>query len=172
MEENQPKTGKLALTYGLILGGISVVFGLMLYSMDMHYQRDWTIQVVGIVITIVALALAINQFKKANNGFLTMRQALKVGVGTALIAAVIGILYQYILANFIDPEFMNKAIESQMSEAIASGSITSEQADQQMEMGKKFFWIGYPIYLIFSVIIGFIISLILGLIMKKQKPAY
>ncbi len=26
MEENQPKTGKFALTYGLLLGGISVIF--------------------------------------------------------------------------------------------------------------------------------------------------
>lgn len=172
MEENQPKTGKFALNFGLILGAISLVFGIMLYTMDMHYQRNTAVSIVGIAITIVVLFFAINQFKKNNNGFLTISEALKIGVGAALIAAIIGVIYQYALANFIDPDFINKAIDAQMGEAIAKGDMTPEQAEQGKEMGKKFFWIGYPVYVVISVFLGFIISLIIGLILKKQKPAY
>ena len=37
MEEQQPKTGKFALNYGLLLGLVSIVFGVMLYTQKMHY---------------------------------------------------------------------------------------------------------------------------------------
>ncbi|MCJ7466090.1 MAG: DUF4199 domain-containing protein [Maribacter sp.] len=170
MEENQPKTGKYALNFGLILGVISVIFGIMLYTLDMHYQRNTAVTIVGVLITVVVLFFAINQFKKNNDGFLTLSEALKVGVGAALIAAIIGVVYQYALANYIDPNFMDKAMDAQMAEAMANGKMTSEQVEQGKEMGKKFFWVGYPIYLIVSVLFGLIISLVIGLIIKKNKP--
>ncbi len=44
MEQNKPKVGKFSLNYGLILGAISVVFGLMLYSMDAHANQDTSTQ--------------------------------------------------------------------------------------------------------------------------------
>jgi hypothetical protein len=170
MEENQPKTGKYALNFGLVLGVISVIFGIMLYTLDMHYQRNTAVTIVGVLITIVVLFFAINQFKKNNDGFLTLSEALKVGVGAALIAAIIGVVYQYALANYIDPNFMDKAMDAQMAEAMANGKMTSEQVEQGKEMGKKFFWVGYPIYLIISVLFGLIISLVIGLVIKKNRP--
>jgi hypothetical protein len=170
MEENQPKTGKYALNFGLVLGVISVIFGIMLYTLDMHYQRNTAVTIVGVLITIVVLFFAINQFKKNNDGFLTLSEALKVGVGAALIAAIIGVVYQYALANFIDPNFMDKAMDAQMADAVANGKMTSEQVEQGKEMGKKFFWVGYPIYLIVSVLFGLIISLVIGLVIKKNRP--
>ncbi len=170
MEENQPKTGKYAMNFGLILGVISVIFGIMLYTLDMHYQRNTAVTIVGVLITIVVLFFAINQFKKNNGGYLTLSEALKVGVGAALIAALIGVVYQYALANFIDPNFMDKAMDAQMAEAVANGSMSSADVEQGKEMGKKFFWVGYPIYLIVSVLFGLIISLVIGLVIKKNKP--
>ncbi|WP_394750605.1 DUF4199 domain-containing protein [Spongiimicrobium salis] len=172
MEENQPKTGKFALNFGLILGAISVVFGVMLFSLDMHYSQDWTIGIINLAITIAVLAVGIVQFKKANNGFITLPEALKVGVGAAAIAAVIALIYGAILANVIDPDFVDKAMEARFSEPVANGTMTSEEAQQAMEAGKSFFWIGYPIQLIVAVFLGFIISLIVGLVVKKQKPEY
>lgn len=173
MEENLPKTGKYALNFGVILGVISVVFALMLYFQEMHYQQDWKIGVVNLVIMIVIIMVALYQFKKANGGFMTLGEALKIGVGLSLVAAIIGTVFTQILANVIDPEMMNKANEFQILQMQERG-MTQEQIDGAVEMGKKFQSpvIQIAMGLIFSLFLGFVFSLIGGLIMKKNKPAH
>ncbi len=172
MEQQSPKTGTFALRYGLLLAGIGLVFQLMLYSMNMHYQRNWVLGIIGLLIMVAFISIGIFQYKKANSGILSLGQALKVGVGISLVSGIIAILYQYILASFIDPEFVQKTLEFQANKALEAGKINAEQFRQQIDMGKKFFWMGYPIGLIITILIGLIISLIAGLIMKKSPKAY
>jgi len=169
MEENQPKTGKFGLNYGLILGVISVVFGIMLYTVDLHYQNNTVVTVINVVISIALITWGILQFKKANGGFITLSQALKVGVGIALIATILGLIYLAVLANVLDPDFAVKSTEFRLQGAIEEGSITQAQAQQQIDASKSFFWIAYPAQLIIGVLFGLIVSLIVGLIVKKNK---
>lgn len=171
MEENQPQTGKFALNFGVLLGVVSVVFGLMLYSMDMHYDQGWAIRSIGLILTVAAIVLGIIQFKKANEGFLTLSEALKLGAGIALIAAIISIIYFFLLSNVIEPGYMDKMYEIGKETAMADNpKLTDEQLDKMIEMQKSFAWLTYPIILIFNIIIGLIIGLITGLILKKQRP--
>ncbi len=173
MENTQPKTGKYALNYGLLLGGVGVVFNLMLFSMDLHYERGFAIQAVGIVIAIAAIVLGIYQFKKANQGFLTISEALKLGAGIALIGGIIGIIYFFVLSNFMEPGFMDKMYEIGKQQAMETNpQLTEEQIDQGIEMQKKFAWLAYPVILIINIVIGLVVGLVTGLIMKKSKPAY
>ena len=105
MEENKLTTGKLALKYGLIIAAISIVFNLMLYSQDLHYQIDLTrifINIgIGLLFVIVASVLAMKEFKKANDGLMSVSQGLKIGVGLSLISGIIGIIFSFVLAEFI-----------------------------------------------------------------------
>lgn len=172
MEENQPKTGKFSFNYGLILGLIGVVFSLMLYTMDAHYSQDTATTIIGILIMVGITAWAIFNFRKANGGYLSLGQALKLGAGIALISGVISVLYTILLANVIDPEFPAKVMESRLADAAANGDLTPEQLQQQKEMGIKFFWMGYPFIIIINILIGLVIGLVTGLILKKEKPAY
>ncbi|MEC3966742.1 DUF4199 domain-containing protein [Flagellimonas halotolerans] len=173
MEEQQPKTGKFALNYGLLLGVISVVFGVMLYTQKMHYERNTAIIVISIVIMAAVVFLAINAFKKANGGYLTISEALKVAVGAALIGAVISLAYQFVLTNFIEPDFMDKAIEMAKPKAMEQNpSMTEEQWEQGVEMQKSLSWLQYPIGLIINCVLGLILGLITGLILKKSKAEY
>nr|WP_299343657.1 DUF4199 domain-containing protein [Allomuricauda sp.] len=172
MEATQPKTGKFALNYGLILGGISVVFGILLYTQDLHTSQSPALMVFNIVIMGVLIFLGVQAFKKANETYLTIGEAIKVGVGIALIAAIIGILYSYILTSFIDPDAPSKIMDARLAPALESGDITQEQFDQQKEQSLKFWWMGYPVILIFNIILGLVLGLISGLILKKAKPAY
>ena len=116
--------------------------------------------------------IAIFQYRKANNNVLTLSQALKVGIGVALIAGVMGVIYQYLLVNVIDASFMEKFAEMQRAKLTEMGKFTSEEIDKQIEASKNYFWIGYPIALIMSLFFGFIVSLIAGLIMKKAPSEY
>ena len=172
MDENQPKTGKFALNYGVLLGAVSVIFGLMLFSMDMHYDQGWAIRGVSLALSLAAILFGISQFKKANEGFLTLSEALKLGTGIALIAGIIGLIYFFVLSNVIEPDFMDKMYEIGKEKAMVDNpKLTEEQIDQGIEMQKSFAWVTYPIILIFNIIIGLVFGLIGGLIMKKQNPA-
>ena len=172
MEENQPKTGKYSLNFGLILGLISVVFGIMLFTMDAHYSQDPSNTVISIVIMIAVIIWGIISFRKANGGFLTLGEAAKIGTGIALIAGIIGVIYTMVLANVMDPEFATKIAEVQKAKAEADGLMTPEQIQQQYDGTINFFWFSYPVILIFNIIAGLVIGFIGGLILKKSKPAY
>jgi uncharacterized membrane protein YfcA len=171
MEQNQPKIGKFSWTFGLILGLASVAFSFMLYTMEMHYEQSWPIQVIGILMTAVAIVVAISQFKKANEGYLKVSEALKLGMGIGLVSAIVGLIYYALLTNVIEPDFMDKVMDIAKVKALENNPrITDEQWQQGVDMQKKFAWLTYPFILIFSIIIGLVIGWITGLIMKKQKP--
>ncbi|SNR42947.1 Protein of unknown function [Maribacter sedimenticola] len=173
MEENQPKTGKFALNYGLVTGIIGVIFGIMLYIMDMHYEQGAAVQITQTLILAAGIVMAIIQFKKTGNGLLSISEALKVGAGVALIAAIVGLLYFFLLSNVIEPDYLDKVYEIGKVKAMADNpSLTEEQIDQGIEMQKGFAWVMYPIGLIINVVIGLIIGLITGLILKKEEAAY
>jgi hypothetical protein len=172
MEESQPKTGKYSLNFGLILGAISVVFALMLYSMDAHTSQDPSNTVISIIIMVGVIIWGIVSFRKANGGFLALGEALKLGAGIALVAGIIAVLYTLFLANVLDPEFPLKIAENQKAAGEAAGVMTDAQLQQQYDGTINYFWISYPFILIFNIIAGLIIGLIGGLILKKAKPDY
>ncbi len=171
-EENQPKTGKFSLNYGLILGLLSVAFGIMLYTMDAHYSRDPANTVISIIIMLAVIIWGIYSFRKANGGFLTLGQALKLGAGIALIAGIIAVIYTVFLSNVLDPEFTTKVADLQKASDEASGELSVQQIQQRYDGTINYFWMSYPFILLFNIILGLIVGLVGGLILKKAKPAY
>jgi len=176
MEGNQTTTGKLALKYGLILGLLGIVFNLMLYSQDLHYQIDLTRLLVnvgiGLAFVLGGSIFAMKEFKKANDGFMSFGQGLKIGVGLSLISGIIATIFGFILAEVIDPEMQEKAITFAV-ESMRDAGMTEEQIDQRMEGQRE---PNYPLQigvgLIFSIVLGFIGSLIPALVLKKQEDDY
>ncbi|SHI97430.1 DUF4199 domain-containing protein [Pseudozobellia thermophila] len=176
MEDNQPKTGKIALKYGLIIGIIGIVFNLMLYSQDLHYQIDikrilFTIGL-GLIFIVVGSIIGIKEFKKQNNGYVSFGEGMKIGIGMALISGIIGIIFSFVLTKVIDPEMEQKAIEYATNMMLESG-MDPEAIDKQMESQKNpnVLW-KVAGGLIFNLFIGFVGSLFPALILKKQKPEY
>ena len=161
------------LTYGLILGGVSIIFNLMLFFLDMHTQQSPAVGIVSVVIMIGVLMFAFIQFKKANEGFLSLGEALKLGLGISLVAAILGIIYSFVLTEVMDPGMMQKVLDMQMETIRANNPEMSQEAmDATRSMSEKFSTplIRSAIQLIIALFIGFIISLIGGLILKKSRP--
>ena len=69
---------------------------------------------INIAISVVFIVMAVEQYKKANEGFLSIGEAIKVGVLVAVIAGVIGAIYQVIYATIIDPDYYDKVVEVAM----------------------------------------------------------
>ena len=172
MEANPPKTGKFSLNYGLILGGLGLIFGIMLYLSDAYVSNSSVNSIISIVLSIGVIFWGIMNFRKANDGYLTIGQALKLGAGIALIAGIISVLWTLFLSNVLDPEFPSKMMDLQLAEAAKTTDLTPEQLQQQKEMGLKFWWFGYPVILIANILIGLVIGLVGGLIFKKARPDY
>ena len=173
MEENQPKTGSYSWKFGALAGGATLVFSLMLYSMDLIYEQNVLTGIIPFILTAVAIILGIIQFKIANQGFLTLSEALKLGTGIGVIAGIIGVLYLLIFSNIIEPDYLDKLSAAQSEMILESNpKMTPAQVDQAIEMQKKMAWIGYPVALILYALFGLVIGLVTGLIVKKEKPAY
>ena len=99
MENEKKTTGKIALIFGLVLGGINVVYGLILYSLDMHFQNETSTSLIGYAFLIGIIIWAIIQHKKNNVGYLTLSEALKTGIGTALISGIVVSIYVILLSQ-------------------------------------------------------------------------
>ncbi len=111
---------------------------------------------------------AIFNFRKANGGLLSLGEAIKLGIGIALISGVIYIVYMIFLSSVLDTEFITKIAENGKAAAEEAGVMTSAQIDQQYQGTIDYFWVSYPFILIINIIIGLIIGLIGGLIFKKS----
>lgn len=161
------------ITYGIILGSISVVFQLMLFLLDMHYKNDSTAGIVALLITSGVLVYSFIVFKKNNEGYMTLSEALKIGLGVSLISAIIGIIYTQLLVNVLDPDTMQKSLELSIDNMRAQNpEIPQEALETARSIQEKMSspLIFSAVQIIFSLFFGFIISLIGGLIVKKSRP--
>lgn len=168
--ENQTNSPKqTALAYGLILGFISILISVSTYAMGTYLEQDWKTNVLGIIVMIVVIVLGIKQHKKANDGLLSLSQALKTGVGIALIGAVISIIYTVIFAKFIEPGFIDQIVELQGKKMLESNpNITDDQIEMIATGTRKYFYVATTgMILIANLFMGFVFSLIAGLIMKR-----
>ena len=173
MDTQTPSMKSTIINFGLLLGGISVVFQLMLYFLDMHYKNDSTAGIVSLVIMIGVLLYAFIYIKKSNEGFLSLGEALKIGMGVALVSALVGVVYTQILMNFLDPDTLKKSLELNMENLrIQNPEMPQDALDTARSMQEKMSspLILTAIQIIFALFLGFIVSLIGGLIVKKSRP--
>lgn len=171
MENKKSTATQTMLNYGLILGFISVLMSVGIYAMGMIYDQGVVVALVSFVIMAVIIFLGLKNFK-GGNGSLTLGEALKIGLGIALIGAIISIIYNQIFINFIEPDFMEnmmKVGEQKMLEQ--NPNMTDEQLEMAKGMQEKMSspLIGIAMGVIGSLFFGFIISLIEGLILKSPS---
>lgn len=171
MENQEIAPKQIMLNYGLLLGFTSVLINVVLYAAGKTYDQHWSVGVVSIIITVAVIIMGIKKIKDLNGGFLSLSEALKTGLGIALIAGLISVAYTLIFTNFIEPEFFARMMEVQQQKMLeAYPNFTDEQLEASMEMAKKMSGpvMTSAIAIIGSLFLGFIISLIGGLIMKKS----
>lgn len=173
METQQAKASKFVLNYGLLLGLILVVMGVVMYVLDYHLQPHWSFMVLTLIVFIAVVVYGIKAFKKENQGFLSIGEAIKVAVGIALIAAIISGIWVLLLSTVIEPDFMNQAIELEKQKAFANNpNLTEEQWEKGLEMSEAFRgpWITFAFTLVVDMLFGLVIGLIAGAVMKQKRP--
>jgi len=173
MENQNASVKKIALTYGLLLGLFSVLLSVVLYAMDSHLERPGWASFLSFAVTLALIVYGLKTFKKENEGYMSLGQALKTGVAISLIAGIIGAIFNYIFVTMIEPDFVNQMLELTRENMLENNP---EMTDEQVEMGLSITekmmqpWIMSALAIIVSMFFGFIISLIAGLIMKQNRP--
>ena len=168
--ENQASSKSIILNNGLYYGIVSIVFSVILYAMDMHLEQGIVQAVGGFAIMIAFVVMSQRKFKLDNSNLMSFGQAVKVGMGVVLVATVIGLIYNYIFATFIEPDMINQVLEKQKQAFIDSG-LTDEQIEAQMKVVKQFSspLISSAIALLAAAFFGFVVSAISGAILKRSE---
>ena len=173
IKDNPISAKDAMLKFGLLLGILTILFNAILYATDNFLAPHWSLGVLNFVITVVVIVLAIKAFKDGNGGFLKLGEAIKIGLGVSLIAALIGAIWVLVLTQVLEPNYSELALDAIRTQMIEMyPDMTDSQIDQTISFQEPFTKIGFmiPIAIMLSLFFGFIISLIGGLIMKKENP--
>ena len=165
----------LIIKYGLLLGFTKVIIELLNYAFGDLYIRPPWVGILGFLAFIGFIIWAIKDFKELNKGYLNIGNAIKTGLGVALISGIIGAIFMYILIHYIEPDFIEKSLAAQEQLMLEKNPDMDEATlEMALDMTKKFMTPAsiLSITLAGSLIGGLIISLIGGLIMQKKKSRY
>ncbi|WP_109852337.1 DUF4199 family protein [Aquimarina sp. AU58] len=170
METKTISARKHIIKYGTILGLIYVAYGIMMYSTDNTISRNWVHTTLDISVRFGIIMYGV--YKYANNGFLKLKSALKIGMGIALISAIISIIWLVIKETVIEPDLANKIMKTGRDGIIRRNpSITPEELHEKLAFSQMFNSIYFRITfdLIDKVLFNSIFVLIAGLILTKKK---
>lgn len=173
--ENSPSIKPIAYNYGIGFALFSILILVVTYVLNLNPDDtlSYVISGLNILVTITVFFIAIKNFKKENGGFLSLSQALKIGLAIAAVTGIIVAIYAYIHYSYVYPEFLEMMAEQERMKMIEGGQMTDTQIEQAMGMSS---FVYTPFFmatmtLLSSLFFGFIISLIVGLIMKRKNPA-
>lgn len=169
--ENQTTTTRTALKWGVIIGIISIIYSTAI--MVSGQIANQSLSYLFYVVMAIGIFMAMNDFKKENQGFMSYSQGLGLGVMKSTIVGLISGFFTFAYMKFIDST-MTDQLMKKASEDMEKKGLPDEQIEQAMEYSKMFMSPGalFILGLIGTVFIGFILSLIIAAIVKKDKPVF
>ena len=159
---------KANLTNGLIMGLLGIVFTLVLYFLDLTFNRP-----LGYIFLVAQIFILYYMIKSYRNsylyGYMTYGQSVGAGVIIFLYYSVISAIFTYILYKFIDTGLTAKAL-SFSEDAMVKRGMNQQMIDAAMAMNKKIFVpaIMTLISILWIMIEGTIISLIVSIFTRKE----
>ncbi|QNL21114.1 DUF4199 domain-containing protein [Hyphobacterium sp. CCMP332] len=168
--ENELTIKSQGMKWGLILGLMSTIVGLVVNLFDL-YANDGIIQLVSLALVLGALIFAFQEYKAANEGFMEFGEGFGMGMLILAISGVFSGILSYIYMKFIDTGIVERIKDIQLTEMESQG-LSDEQIDMAMSMSE---WVMNPemmtvIGFVVNIFLGAIIALIVAAIMKNKKP--
>lgn len=169
MEELNSK--QFIINYGLITGIVLISFSLMLFFLEAHYEQNAFVQITNTVISFAGITLGCLAYKKANDNKIDASSVRKIGTGISLVIAVASVFYTYFLTNIMEPDFMDKILEISYNQTMVDypERLNGMDLNTFIENSKPFTFLTYPMILIFTLLFGFLYSVILALFIKTKK---
>lgn len=173
IETKQTSAKDVMIKFGVMLGVLSLLMNVILYVTDNFLAPHWSFGVLIFIVTVVVIILALKAFKEGNGGFMKLGQAIKIGLGVALIAALIGSIWTLVLTQVLETNYSELALEAARDQMVEMyPDMSDSQMEQTLSFQEPFTKIGFmiPVGIMMSLFFGFIVSLIGGLILKNENP--
>ena len=169
MKKTVLKYGSYGLLTGVVLFLISI-----LVTKNLDYSLQEILGYVTMVATLSFIFFGIKHYRdKVNNGIVSFGKALLIGV---LISALVGLgvaIADYIYTTIINPDFAQDYLERTIAilEMEHSGAELEAKKAELTQQMKDYGGSGFMAALMFLtvVVIGFIISLVSGLILQRKN---
>jgi hypothetical protein len=166
--EQKINAWKANLSSGLILGMAGIVYTLVIYFLDMTFNKS-----MGYIFLLVAIFLVYFLIKSYRDnylhGIITYGQAVGAGVIIFLYHSILAAIFTYLLYKVIDPALPAKMIAF-IEETMLEKGIPEASLDTVMAIQKKIFKpeIMAPFSIINNMLFGTVISLIIGVFVRKE----
>jgi hypothetical protein len=171
--ENKVSIWKNSVNYGLLAGLLTVAFSLILWLLDLMENKG--LGMIGYLVLAFVLFIGSKNWRdNLNGGWMSYGEAFKSGFFIVLISAIIGVLYNYVFFNFIDPEFIaNQMLQAEERMLEAKPDISDEDLAKAMEISAKFTssTMLAIMGLVMSLLFGTILSAIVAIFVKKEDPS-
>jgi hypothetical protein len=174
--ESSSSSKNLGVLYGLINGGVAIVFTVILYLGGAKMFVS-PIAYCGIILPIIVCVIGGLQIRK-QQGYLEFAQALKVTFLILVIGSLIATIFQFILFNYIDVPFRQALAQEtaqkaeQMMRKFGASDAQIEEAVEKT-LNKNNYTIGNLLLgFVFSCIGSFIVALIVSAIIKRKRSPF
>lgn len=169
--EEKVSTARVALKYGALVSVFIMVYTTIINVVGLSQNK--VLSSLQFIFMIVALVFAMKEFKEKNKGFMSYGEGL--GLGT-LLSAVMGFLvsmFNTFYNKFIDNTIMTQALDKVRMDMEQRG-MDDAQIDQSLEYAQKFMSPGimFIMGVFMSILTGFIVSLVVSAILRREKPVF
>lgn len=166
--EQKVNAWKTNLTNGLILGLVGIVYSLVIYFLNLTFNKAQSL--VFVVIQIALLYFLLKSYRDNNlHGQITYGQSVGAGVIICLYYAVIMAVFTYILYAVIDTGLTGKSLafaeEAMVKKGVPQTAIDTGMAIQAKIMKPA---IIAPLTIFGNMLWGVIVSLLVSIFIKKE----
>ena len=171
---------KHIIKYGVILGVATIMYSFSFKLLDesgIEFTRTRLFVLITrlfvlLFITTGSILLGLKVFKKNNNGYINLKEALKISIGISLIGGIVVVLWDILRIHVIDTGVIDQINENNFKKLVENSTeITQKDIDKRMAIAKR---VNSPLTMISQSMIqqfgnGIIFGLILGLFIRKKK---
>ncbi len=142
----------------------------------LSFETQEVIGYAGIILSLIFVYFGIRQFRdRVNGGTLSFGQGIKVGFLIVLIPALLFGVFDVAYSTIIYPEFYDEYCSAQLAKLqqslpAAEYEVKAKQIKEQMELFRNNPLFQFIVMALTVIIVGFIITVISTLILRKNKP--
>ncbi len=166
--ENKINPWKANLTGGLIMGLIGIIYSLVVYFLDLSFNK-----IQGYIFIVVQIGILFYLLKSYRNNFLhgniSFGQAVGAGLIICLYYSIITAVFTYILYAIIDPDLVGKQLAF-TEDMLLQRNLPQEAIDASMKVQKKLLIpeVIAPLSIVGNMFWGLIISLVTAIFVRKE----
>jgi hypothetical protein len=177
--ESQGFFEKPLVKWGLFLGGVNVVYLLLLYIVDVSLLISFWNSAISLVLVVVFMVLGTREQRKLNDNALPYGEAVVTGIGIGVISSIVGVAFNAVLYNVIDPGLADTIKEltientASMMEKFGASDADIEKALEGMEARDfKQDFRSLVTALLISSIFSAVVALIVGAFVKRTPDLF